>query len=95
MIIKTKYNVGDWVWFMKNDIITQYDIESITVFTSKGRHDILYQITIDRDKRPENKIFPSSEKLIEDLIAGKYEAGVRYTSSGKEVHPGDKDYHDT
>ena len=44
MEIKTKYNIGDWVWFMHENTVHQGVIKKITVFIEKDGLNIVYTL---------------------------------------------------
>ncbi len=72
MTIETKYNIGDTVWFMKNNKLTQGKITVITVESVIGNSILISHGLNNGDTtRPpysENELFPTKQDLINSLI---------------------------
>lgn len=60
MEIKTRFNIGDKVWVLKNNKATEIEINAYVVGT-----DNLYVRTKDYVSYPENYCFASKQELIE------------------------------
>ena len=76
MTIETKYNIGDVVWFIDNNMATQSKIRSIVIEVGRvesiiKRH-ILYRMYVDDIIRRiplvrESDVFPTKEELLKSL----------------------------
>lgn len=72
MEIKTKYSIGDKVWFKHNDLILEGEISSIAI---KKYNYISYRIVANVNQigtyltfnMEESKIFPTKEELLKSL----------------------------
>lgn len=76
MTIETKYNIGDVVWFIDNNMATQSKIRSIVIEVggvgSIIKRHILYRMYVDDIIRRnplvrESDLFPTKEELIKSL----------------------------
>ena len=68
MVIKTKYNIGDKVFFILDNRIMNWEVTGvgISVEDAGGEPDIFYHLHYD-EKRPENKLFRTKKELLESL----------------------------
>ena len=67
MTIKTKYNIGDKVWYKRHGKIFQDTISEIKVnIDCFGEAHIHYTLWTDELKE-ENDLFPTKEELIKNL----------------------------
>lgn len=76
MTIETKYNIGDEVWCIDNNMVTQSKIRSIVIEVGGAgsiikRH-ILYRMYVDDiiRRKPlvrESDLFPTKEELLKSL----------------------------
>ena len=71
MTIETKYNIGDEVWFIWENIVQSAKIDSIWRITVNPEKSVIYQLDIKWDGAPllfkENALFPTKEELIKSL----------------------------
>ena len=65
MVIETKYNVGDDVWFMNKNQVFHRTIEGIVVNVSLGIAITSYKL--QNELFNESKLFETKQKLIESL----------------------------
>lgn len=79
MTIETKYNIGDMVWFIDNNMATQSKIRSIVIEVggvgSTIKRHILYRMYVDDiiRRKPlvhESNVFPTKEELIAKMFVG-------------------------
>jgi hypothetical protein len=71
MVIKTKYNIKDVIFFMKNDVIKSHEVIEIKVVAELGRlPSISYRIDYGQDSNnwiPESKAFSSISAVKKNL----------------------------
>lgn len=76
MTIKTKYNIGDELWFMANNKPTTIKVWNIIVeiktkcdgqYTYGTHHKIYYQDYYGYHKILEQELFPTKEELLKSL----------------------------
>lgn len=77
MTIETKYNIGDEVWVIADNMVQRLRIQEVTASASKasmsedGRFEVLaFRIVYhfgDWEQVSENKCFPTKEELIKSL----------------------------
>lgn len=68
MVVRTKYNIGDMVFFISNNRVMNLKVTGvgISVEDAGGEPDIFYHLHYD-EKRPENKLFRTKKELLESL----------------------------
>lgn len=68
MEVKTKYDIGDVVFFMSNNRVEKLKITGvgISVEDAGGDPEIFYHLQYDTEKA-ENKLFRSKKELLESL----------------------------
>ncbi len=69
MEIKTKYNIGDEVWFMHNNKIANSRIEYISTLSSKNSKTVIrYEVMLKNYLIiKEGDVFPTKQALIDSL----------------------------
>lgn len=67
MEIKTKYNLNDKIWVMRDNEPTQIIIDSIEVFISKHFPRIIYYINDFDEGYSEKQVFSTKEELLKSL----------------------------
>ena len=68
MEVKTKYNIGDMVFFISNNRVMNLKVTGvgISVDDASGEPEIFYHLHYD-SKMPENKLFRTKKELLESL----------------------------
>lgn len=71
MEIKTKYNIGDWVWFMHENSVHQGVIKKITIHIENDKINTFYTL-IDQNNSLELQLgtpylFTTKEELLKSL----------------------------
>ena len=68
MVVKTKYNYGDTVFFISNNRVMNLKVTGvgISVDDASGEPEIFYHLQYDTEKA-ENKLFRSKKELLESL----------------------------
>lgn len=71
MTIETKYNIGDEVWFIWENIVQSAKIDGIWRITVNPEKSVIYQLDMKWNEAPllfkENALFSSKEELIKSL----------------------------
>ena len=69
MEIKTKYNVGDKVYFLSNNAVVCLPIDTIRIEIDKNNNIIKYRISNNGtcEWRQEDKLFTTKEELLKSL----------------------------
>lgn len=72
MVIKTKYNIGDEVWFMRNNKVLSAPIGRVEYSTDGKFYSLSYQLRgymegLHPDNFQEHQLFQTKEKLIDSL----------------------------
>lgn len=71
MTIETKYNIGDEVWFIWENIVQSAKIEGIWNITVNPEQLVTYQLDMMWRNAPllfkENALFPTKEELLKSL----------------------------
>lgn len=75
MIIETKYNTGDKVWFIANGYIDKAEITDISIKISykndssirPGRSKLSIQYHLNGYDKCESQLFPTKEELLNSL----------------------------
>lgn len=71
MTIETKYNIGDEVWFIWDNIVRNAKIDGIWSITVNPEKSIIYQLNMTWHDAPllfkENALFPTKEELLKSL----------------------------
>ena len=65
MTIKTKYNIGDEVWFIRNNKVTLGFVEIINIRHTTFEEDIEYYVL--GNWYYESSLFPTKEELLKSL----------------------------
>ena len=71
MEIKTKFDIGDWVWFMHENTVHQGVINKISMLIEKNKTNTFYTL-IDQNNSLELQLgtpylFPTKEELLKSL----------------------------
>ncbi len=68
MVVKTKYDYGDTVFFISNNRVMNLKVTGvgISVDDASGEPEIFYHLHYD-SKMPENKLFRTKKELLESL----------------------------
>ena len=68
MEVKTKYSIGDMVFFISNNRVMNLKVTGvgISVDDASGEPEIFYHLHYD-SKMPENKLFRTKKELLESL----------------------------
>ena len=71
MTIETKYNIGDEVWFIWENMVQSAKIDSICSITVDPEKSVIYQLDMTWNKAPllfkEIALFPTKEELLKSL----------------------------
>ena len=68
MVVKTKYNIGDMVYFISDNRVMNLKVTGvgISVVDAGNEPEIFYHLHYDSE-RPENKLFRTKKELLESL----------------------------
>ena len=67
MVVKTKYDIGDQVWYMSDNKINESDVTGLNICIDKtGKLNIEYTLHFN-DKIAEPFLFGTKDELIESL----------------------------
>jgi len=67
MVVTTKYNIGDTVWFISNDKVSTLDITGFNITVDSGKTVIKYNLHYDVEELEEELLFPTKEELLKSL----------------------------
>ena len=67
MVVKSKFNIGDYVWYVSNNAVQKGDVTGIGILLDGDKKpDIKYTIHFDKDV-DECKVFKTKEELLNSL----------------------------
>lgn len=67
MKTETRFNIGDEVWFMENNLIGRGEVEYIYTTTSKNGTSVTMNVTHKDKNTDESYFYKSKQELIETL----------------------------
>lgn len=69
MEIRTKFNIGDTIYFMYDNKVCNSSVCSVSVWVGRESTDIKYYVDRDKDRISitENKVYATKEELIASL----------------------------
>ena len=68
LLVKTKYKIGDRVWFVSDNRVTSTDITGVRISAeSGGGCEVEYTLHYSTSWRNEDKLYKSKKELIESL----------------------------
>ena len=66
MVVSSKYNIGDKVWFISDNKVQQTDITGVSIRISKENPVIVYTLHYGNDIS-EDRVFAKKEELLKTL----------------------------
>lgn len=66
LVVDTKYNIGDKVWFIDDNQVMQLDITGFSVQVKEAETVVTYTLHYGMT-RPEENLFPTKEELLNSL----------------------------
>ena len=67
VLVKTKYSIGDMVWYISNNRVQALDVTGVRInIESTGECNVEYILHYEWNQ-PEDKLFKSKKELLESL----------------------------
>ena len=68
MKVTTKYDIGDWVWSLRDNRAVRLDVTSVIVsIEGDGLCEVSYSLHYVDEEIPESKLFKTREELLNTL----------------------------